>query len=129
MLKKIPVTVDTTTADRQLDELGERVLDASNKALDLTQRAYNSILLVSKLAGQTIPNLFTYIAQFAFMAARVALKTAAIQSLTPLTMAAAVLEVNFALWLFAAGLEAETAGRQVRGEINTIVQLGHIWMR
>jgi len=63
------------------------------------------------------------------MAARVALKTAAIQSLTPLTMAAAVLEVNFALWLFAAGLEAETAGRQVRGEINTIVQLGHIWMR
>ena len=102
MVEKIPIEVDTREAQQQLDQLGEQALQTSNQVLDITQRAYNSILLVSKLAGQTIPELFTYIAQFAFMAARVALKTAAIKALTPLTMSAAVLEVNFALWLFAA---------------------------
>ena len=113
MSPEIKLTVDGSEAERELDTLQQRALETGSKVLDISHRAYESIVIIAELTGKTIPKLFNIMAEFAFMAGRIIMTTAQAQMYSPYSVATALLETNFALWLFAAGLEAEEKGRQV----------------
>ena len=121
------VTVDTTEADEQLDQLRVHASMVSKNVMMNVRKGYNSLVLMLDIMGETIPMAVNLAAQALFLAAEGFQTLAFAESMTVIGAAHAGLLFIMASMLFYRALTIQGEASVIENKLNSSIQLVNMW--
>ena len=121
------LTVDTTQAQRQLEELRQTSDLTAMAVMRNVRKGYESMILLSDLFNVMIPFYFQLLAQGAFMAGEMFVELGTAEAATGYLAAKSVITFSMAALLFYRAAVLKSTGEEAGDKINTLIQLGRTW--
>lgn len=127
------VSVDTSEAERQLDELQENSNRVSRNIVGQARNAFDTLVLVTTTFGETLALSYQLMAQGLFSAAEsiVALQTATAAALGPLGFGLALGRFTLgsiaAAALITKGVQLQIQGEVSQAELSALIQGANAW--
>jgi hypothetical protein len=122
------LTVDTTQAKRELQQLEHAARMTAATVLDVTKRGYQSITLMMQLLGQQVPMAVEMIAQAAFLVAETLITLASAEAITGIGVIKAGINLAMAYVLFNQAFAISAQAKEITQRANTAVQLMRVWI-
>lgn len=123
----IDIGLDPAQFDAELDRIDKKIVQTSQKITNIARRGFDTIIILSTVAGKAIDQSYQLMAQAAFVAAETVLQIAAASSIT------VVGAINAALGIAAAGalfIQATRIGEQnakAQQETQAIITVANMW--
>lgn len=129
----VTVHVDTTDAQRELDQLQQHADLTLKTVVSTTRKAYSSMLLMADIMGVAIPEFFSLIGTAVLMSASVIQELAAVEggigAITgnPLLIARAAFTFSLSIMLINRAMLLEQQKTEVESKLNSTIALLNLW--
>ncbi len=121
------LTIDTTEAQEQLEQLQNHARMVSKTVMRNVRKGFNSLVLMLDIMGETIPMAVNLAAQAIFLAAEGFHQLAFAESLTVVGALHAGLMFVMASMLFYRALTLEREASIIESKLNSSIQLVSMW--
>lgn len=123
----LPIEVDTTPAQQELDQLQQHADITALSVISVTRKGYQSLALMADLFAIAIPEWFNLLAMGALMAGEMFAALAAAETVTGVLALKAVVTFSIATMMFYRAMQLRTAQSEVESKLNTMIQLINTW--
>ena len=120
---KTDVEVDTTDADKALEQLQTHSEITAKSVMQTVSKSYQSLILVADIMGIAIPEWFNLMAAAVLMAGQTFITLAAAETMTGFLAAKAVITFNIAALMFYRAMQLQIARRDVESKLNSTLML------
>lgn len=123
----ISIGLDPAQFDAELDRIDKKMIQTGQKITNIARRGFDTIIILSTVAGKAIDQSYQLMAQAAFVAAETVLEIAAASSITVVGV------INASLGIAAAGalfLQATRIGEQkakAQQDVQAIITVANMW--
>lgn len=121
------ITVDTGEIDAALDKVKDKSSLTLSKITSEIRRAWDTTIIFSYLAGETIGQAYELMAQAVFIGAETLTALAQAQTLSVLGAVQGVITFGLAIALYAKGLMIRYRGEQTSREFDRVIMLLNVW--
>lgn len=121
------VTVDTTEAKDELDQLKIHADITAQSVTTITKKSYTSLILLADIMGIAIPEFFNAMMVGAIMAGEMFVKLAAAETVSGVLAAKAFLTFSAATMMFFRAMIISQQKREVENKLTQTLMLLNTW--
>ena len=128
MSDPIQVKVDTTQAERDLQQLKQHVTMTEVSIMKSTKKVYQSFVLLADVFGYAVPMWFNLLASAAIMAGETFAALAAAETMSGWLAVKSIVTFGIATAMFYRGMILQTQASEAEQKLNSLLQFSNIWM-
>lgn len=129
MSKKCEVDVDTTEADKALEQLQQHSEITARSVMATVNDSYQTLVLLADIMGVAIPEWFNLMAAATLMAGTMFAELAAAETATGFLAAKAVMTFSIATIMFYRAMQIRRQKTEVESKLNSTLMLLQTWSR